>query len=29
MSEKEKNQGVAMVQSKSRPQPDWNAVVGP
>ena len=29
MCEKEKNQGVAMVQSESRPQPDWNAVVGP
>ncbi len=24
---KEKNQGVATVQSKSRPHPDWNAVV--
>jgi len=29
MCEKEKNQGVAMVQSKSRPQPDWNAVAHP
>jgi len=29
MSEKEKNQDVAEVQSKSRRQTDWNAAVGP
>lgn len=29
MAETEKNQDVAMVQMKSRPQSDLNAVVGP
>lgn len=28
IAEKEKNQGAAMVQSKSKPQRDWNAVEG-
>jgi len=29
MTEKEKNQGVAITQTKARPEPDCCAVVGP